>query len=356
MNGIRIGFQVSGSGFRVEQSPAPSVVRRDCGFTLIEVLVALSIVVIITGIVYESLVAVTDATETARLSAEEMRLRQFLTQSFTSNLSTVYTDPGLINSEFQFLGASEKGPNGSMDSVEFCSSAPLMGGIAPPGVLKRVHYGVATMSESNVGLESSGEDTNEGLASSTVTFEAVETPITTSAMSAPGSPDTGDTKKALAQAVQDAGIESPTWSAPIDALDISYYDGVKWVKEWDSTDLGRLPWCVRVRLNFAKTKAEVEAGARSNIEEDPDFELYVPIPISEGVLTDAATQWGDGSVLGPWYGWGGGASMAGSSGNLSGGTGTQSSGTIGGAQGVTGRVSTGLGSIGLNAGGRGRTP
>ena len=59
------------------------------GFTLLEVLVAVSILVVVVGIVYASFAAVGNATEISRTRAEELRTEQFLARNFATNLSTV---------------------------------------------------------------------------------------------------------------------------------------------------------------------------------------------------------------------------------------------------------------------------
>ena len=310
--------------------------RETRGFTLIEILIAISLLAVIVTIVYESFAAVTDATEAARLSAEELRLRQFLGRSFTNNFSTVYVDPGFANEQFQFIGVSETGSSGAMGSVEFCSSAPLMGGTAPPGFFKRVRYGAASPTESGTSLEAFDSSSMDGLAESTLTFEATESLL---AMSAPTEDMTGGNgnKNAAEQAAAFGGgvteAMSPAWTAPIDGLDLSYFDGEEWVDEWDSMALGRLPWCVRIRVNFARLKSEEDTGFRQTLEEDPDFEMFIPIPLGTGVLTDAATWLQDldaqglgGIAAGLGGGTDGSASSSGSQGT--GSRGGESSGKV----------------------------
>ena len=266
--------------------------QRTCsGFTLIEVLFAISLAAVVVAIIYESFAAVTDATALARQSAEELRIRQFLTRSFESSFSTVYVDPAYYNEQFAFISGTETGGGSTMDSVEFCSSAPLMGGMAPPGFYKRVHYGAATSDTSDLTLGSKEAASLEGLARSTQIFEATETLID---MTAPRPDQSGFSKeKAKEDTAAAFGLDeaSPAWTAPIAALDFSFFDGEEWVEEWDSIQMQRMPWCVRVRLNFARTEEQEAAGDNgTDVTEDPDFEMYIPIPIGMGVWT-TADQW-----------------------------------------------------------------
>ncbi|MBN2310637.1 MAG: prepilin-type N-terminal cleavage/methylation domain-containing protein, partial [Candidatus Hydrogenedentes bacterium] len=65
---------------------------RQGGFTLLEILVAVFILAVIVGIVYATFATVANTVTAARVSAEELRLRQFLLRSFETNLGSVYAD------------------------------------------------------------------------------------------------------------------------------------------------------------------------------------------------------------------------------------------------------------------------
>ena len=81
-------------------------------------------------------------------------------------------------------------------------------------------------------------------------------------------------------------------TVPVRTVDFTYYDGTDWVDEWDSQTMGRLPWCVRVRINFARTDEEILAEKDQNLDivENPDFEIVVPIPLALGQQTDGRSQ------------------------------------------------------------------
>jgi len=251
------------------------------GFTLIEILVVVVILGMIMGIVYECFAAVMNSTDEARRSAEEMRLRRYLIRSLSSNFASTYTDVLYMSEPCQFLGASEEGGAGARDTLDFCSSAPLMGGRSLPGTLKRVHYGVVSASESGLHLDTSGADAGFGEAKPSVVLECTETPVSSTYVSLQGElSDKGkpDVKES----------ESPCWSVPIQSVDFAYFDGEKWVEEWDSISLKRLPWCVRARINFARTDEEDGSGNGFAAAENPDLEIIFPIAGGAGVLTDAS--------------------------------------------------------------------
>ena len=91
--------------------------------------------------------------------------------------------------------------------------------------------------------------------------------------------------------IESAGEVTPTWSIPVEALSFLYFDGQNWVEEWNSMNLMRMPWCIRIRVNFVRSAEESsEGGARTLVPEDEgDFQMYVPIPLAMGVRSDAAT-------------------------------------------------------------------
>jgi prepilin-type N-terminal cleavage/methylation domain-containing protein len=82
------------------------------GFTLLEVLVAMSILIIIVAVVYASFASVTDTISVARVRTEEMRLRQFLERSIRTNLTSVYVDRAYEQQVFQFVGINDQNTTG----------------------------------------------------------------------------------------------------------------------------------------------------------------------------------------------------------------------------------------------------
>jgi hypothetical protein len=80
--------------------------------------------------------------------------------------------------------------------------------------------------------------------------------------------------------VTDMSYQSPSWTVPIRSLDIRYFDGTDWLEEWDSTKENRVPWCVDIRINFARPEEQLLQEQADGIrpDEDPDFEMVVPIP------------------------------------------------------------------------------
>lgn len=267
------------------------------GFTLLEVLVAMTILVLIVAVVYASFASVTDTISVARVRTEEMRLRQFLERSLRTNLTSVYVDRRFEQQVFQFIGTNDENTTGPRDSLRFVSTNQLMGGFALPGDFKEVRFEVFGGEEGRVQL---GVD-RERIAEYELTdetpdqakLEATETPLLASNAQAVDA-ETGNIDVTQTNTTNpDIPVyQAPSWSVPIRTFDVTYYDGTQWVEEWDSQLLGSLPWCVRVRINFARTDQEIQAEIEQNIDivENPDFELVVPIPLSLGQITDGRSQ------------------------------------------------------------------
>lgn len=286
----------------------PAAGGRPDGFTLIELLVAISLLAVVTGIVYACFASVANTAEAARLSMEELRLRQFLTRSFSENFATAYLGPHLARPgfsgsaaggltggtsgtaplgstqavPFQFLGIDDEDADGPKDAVLFIASSPAMGGLALPGDVKEVRYELLTEEHDDMDL-----DVTEILPSDEDyrgTFQATETPLLGS-----GSDyyeQDADGNRSSRRRDIETGYEAPSWTVPLHSLDIKYFDGAEWVDEWDSNAEGRLPWSVHVRVNFARSRDELDAERAEgfDIDEDPDYELIVSIPGGMGIL------------------------------------------------------------------------
>jgi prepilin-type N-terminal cleavage/methylation domain-containing protein len=284
--------------------------RGKSGFTLIEIMVAVALFAVITGIVYSSFFSVVESTEDTRLKAEELRLREFLTYTITNNLAQAYGDwrPGAAlhemasdvrneadtriadamseegsTSRYWMEGVDGTGPYGPADTLTFTSSAPLTGGMALPGFMKQVTLEIQ-QGESDEELKFGGEGPDAE--PPRLTLEMTETP----SLEGPDAMDTlagrgGIDKRDAEDLVDDVGFDAPGWSVPIRTLDIQYFDGEEWVDDWDSFEEGRLPWSIHFRINFARPIDEIKALQSEGIDfiEDPDFQMIVTIPAGMGI-------------------------------------------------------------------------
>lgn len=264
------------------------------GFTLLEVLIAISILVVIVSVIYASFASVTNSMMTARVKTEEMRLRQFLERSFRTNLTAVYVDRAFQDQVYQFIGVDEEGSEGPRDSLRFVSVNSLIGGMALPGDFKEVRYDVIGGLDSSLDLNIGYDEPEDNPAFDPAQrkLQATETPLMAS-NAQEIDPVTGyiDPNAGLGRGER-TFYEAPSWSVPIRTLDITYFDGVEWVDEWDSQLLGKLPWCVRIAVNFARTDDELLAEREQGLTvyDNPDLEIVVPLPVGIGRTQDGRSQ------------------------------------------------------------------
>ena len=291
-------------------------------------MIAVSLLVIITAIVYGSFSSVATSMETAQTATEELRLRQFLSRYLMQNLSQAYPDwqPGAAmrlsdtqgldglgnapagrggnnqgNARAAFAsqlpaqgaplirhwleGEDGSGAGGPEDVLSFTTTAPLLGHTALPGMLKQVVLEIVREGgdEGTAFTDAAPEDARSFL-------QVTETPvmvdpdeIENAALGAP----LEDPSKLIEESEEN--FDAPGWRVPARSLNVQYFDEKEWVDDWDSVELGRLPWAVRIGVTFEKTQEELSEASAAGVdpEEDPDFLFVLTLPGGEGVIEDA---------------------------------------------------------------------
>lgn len=251
---------------------------RRSGFTLLELLISITILSIIVGMVYVSFSSVVRAADVAREVAERMRLRQFLAQSFSSSLPAARADAAVTVQGYQFLGEDATGPMGPADLLSFCSATPLLGAYSLPGVMKQVRYEIVdeNLDEggSLTGVQTDGPAWSDA---PSLALEYTESPLTVEM--------TMEEDQMLVPFDSEEGMYAH-WRVPVASFDAKYFDGEEWMDSWNSIELGLMPWAVKVSINFAKTEEELvsEQTAGINPLESPDFEMTYVLPIGAGTL------------------------------------------------------------------------
>lgn len=265
------------------------------GFTILEILVAITLLVVIMSIVYVTFSTVIQSTEDARAASHEMRMRQFLTRSFMGNLAQASEgwSPGAA---FRTAGLSpeagaEGDPvigrgkmrywlDGTSTSLTFVSTAPLSGSTGLPGSAKLVTY--------ELGSEQSEEEATDILTDfgeePQATLKVTETPLALSG-SGFGTPlgAVDFTREEVAETAERIGMKSSGWNIPVESILFQYFDGEDWVDAWDSLEYGRLPWAVDVRINFPGPPEEEGFATELDPDEEPDFRLVFIVPAGAGV-------------------------------------------------------------------------
>lgn len=241
------------------------------GFTMLELMVAISILVIIAGIIYGSFASVTDSMMMAQDNAKQLRYKQYLQEHFSQHFAAVYADSACIRPEYQFVGEDDSSELGPADYVQFTTSLPLSGPYALPGLRKVVHYAVGDAGElGGDWLPDTGTDEAQ------LYLRIYEEPLIISSeqqeVSAEEAPESLVVERFI----------------PISSFDVTYYDGLDdtWFDEWDSIEEGRLPWAVRVQASMPRTESQLDADWAQGLDpvEHPDLDMTFMLPSGAGIV------------------------------------------------------------------------
>jgi len=252
--------------------------RRRVGFTMLEVLVSVTILAMIATIIYVSFASVVDTAEIARSTAARLRYQTYIHQSFRENMASIYCDPACMQIPYSLLGEDEGGPGGDADTLEFCTSLPMPGAMALPGVLRRVRYSIVDEAEASDegGVAGVVEiDRNEDTDAGRVLLEIAEMPLIL---------EDDDGEQEIDESASEE--EGRVRYVPIQSMNIKYYDFEEedWIDEWDSLDLRRMPWAIEVSINLPRTEDELQElyGQGVDLNEDPDLRMTFPVPVGAG--------------------------------------------------------------------------
>ena len=249
------------------------------GFTMLEVLVAVTILAMICAIVYASFVSVADTSEVARQAAADLRFQQYIYNSFADNMSSIYTDPPCLQQTYALLGEDEGGAFGPADSITFCTSQSMPGAYALPGILRQVRYEVVQESDEALGrMDTMTIDSAIQAPGGRMMLQVTETPL---------APLADDEELSI-----DDGLmadQARVRQIPVHSMDVLYYDGYEeeWVEDWDSLELKRMPWAIEVRVNLARSEDQLQALDAQGVDlaETPDIHMQFPVPVGAGALS-----------------------------------------------------------------------
>ncbi|NLN94417.1 MAG: type II secretion system protein [Candidatus Hydrogenedens sp.] len=240
------------------------------GFTLLELLIAMTVLVAIVGIVYSSFSSVTMTMGLARVDAERLRFRQILWRSFSQNLQSVYVDAACLQPEYGFIGENKDSGFGPADTLRFVSALPMPGAGALPGIYRVVSYTVTNRAETDSAIAASLPLESENSNILLIREEPFQLESQGFFHDAQGV--TGDV---FEQAV------------PVASMDVQYFDSGsnEWVDDWDSSEERRLPGGVWIKVNFARSDEDRHADYAAGIDlnEHPDFEFMMSFPLGRNV-------------------------------------------------------------------------
>jgi prepilin-type N-terminal cleavage/methylation domain-containing protein len=245
------------------------------GFTLIEIMVAMTILTGLVAGIYACFAGVASSAEIARSATEELRIQQYLRAHFEQHLRAVHAN---VRAEYAFVGEDGSGAYGDADTLTFTTTLPTSGAKSLPGIVKTVTYEIDDPSlDGDSGFQTFDQDVPEDEEKPSVMLYITESPLVL-----------GEENEDEAFFEDD---EDNPWQReiPIRSLNFEYYDGAaeEWIEEWNSDELGFLPWAVRVSVNLAKTEEQLRADLAEGVgtEENPDLSLTLVIPTGAGILT-----------------------------------------------------------------------
>ena len=248
-----------------------SVSGKKAGFTLLELLIAVTVLVVIVGLVYGSFSSASLTMPLARADAERLRFRQILWRSFSGNLQSIYADAACLQEELQFLGENKDGGFGPADQLRFVSALPMPGATALPGILRVVSYTVTSRAETDSAIAAALPVTGSG--SDTILLIREE-PYQLQSQGF-----YNDARSASGEVFEQA--------VPIASMNIQYFDPSKkeWQDQWNSLEERRIPGGIWIRINFARTEEDRQADYAAGIDlnEHPDFEFMLSFPMGRNV-------------------------------------------------------------------------
>ncbi len=241
------------------------------GFTLLELLISVSVLTVIVAMVYGSFTSVTNSMALARDSADRLRFRQIVWQNLSRNLQGVYVDAAGLQPEYQFLGERADGPYGPADSLRFATSLPLPGARSLPGISKWVTYELVDHAE--VG------DTVAAL----LPYDENRPGSILLIREEPMQLESQD----FVAGARDAQWDVYERAVPVASMSLQYYDSVQqeWVEQWDSLEERRLPGGIWIQISFPRTDEERAEERERGINplEHPDLEMMMPLPTGRDV-------------------------------------------------------------------------
>lgn len=244
-------------------------VRR--AFTLLEVLLALTLAVLLLGAIFTAMEQSWKLTASGREEMERSQLARALLRRFAIDVRSIaYVPPVVADSDAAESGSASLSSSGSSSSTASSSSdesasapteteeEPSARSIGIRGTLQWVEMHI---SRPRRDLEFAADVDGNKVQSRTSDMRVV-----TYQLAVPGSDSSSqglirtEGDRLASQLVEEKGGVSTALStqlplAPeVASLQFRYFDGLAWFETWDSEEAGRLPRAVEVTLGFAPSK------------------------------------------------------------------------------------------------------
>jgi type II secretory pathway component PulJ len=251
------------------QNRVTTPVRR--AFTLLEVLLALTLAVLLLGAIFTAMEQSWKLTASGREEMERSQLARALLRRFAIDVRSIaYVPPVVTDSDAAESGSASLASSGSSSSsgsgsTDESTSPPADTEEEPSarsiGIRGTLQWVEMHISRPRRDLEFAADVDGNKVQSRTSDMRVV-----TYQLAAPG-PDSGsqglirtEGDRLASQLVEEKGGVSTSLSAQlplapeVEFVQFRYFDGLAWFETWDSEEAGRLPRAVEITLGFAPSK------------------------------------------------------------------------------------------------------
>jgi type II secretory pathway pseudopilin PulG len=295
---------------------------RRAAFTLLEVVLALSLAVILLGAIFTAMDQSWKMTASGREEMERSQLARALMRKFAIDIRSIaYAPPPVTDSDSTSsstgsssgtsssssgssgsstastasTGSSSSSSSGSTSSTTGSSSTtpsdePSARSIGIRGNSQQIEMHI---SRARRDLEFSANLDGAKMQSHTSDLRVVTYQLAMAGVSMPNGAmmqglvrTEGD--RMATQLVEEKGSAPTSLSLPqalapeVASVQFRFFDGVSWFTVWDSEEAGRLPRAVEVVITFAPSQAKLGPALRTNVSQSTNtFRSVVLIPISE---------------------------------------------------------------------------
>jgi type II secretory pathway pseudopilin PulG len=324
------------------------------GFTLFELLLALALSVVVTGLVGSALVFYSQTLQTRDVEVREAQLARAALRMFAEDLQATVSPPAFDAKALKEtlsggLGGGDSGGSGGGGSDELSGDAAsavglggdestgerdLAGEVQPPkrpgllGTQFQLQVDVSRLPRTDQYRATTGgafsldlQDVPSDI--KTVTYYVQQSGTagiadpwqvgggnSSTATSSPRALVRRELDRAVTMWALDSGSVQQLWrtgellATEVAAVEFSYFDGQQWRMQWDSNAIGSLPLAVKISLLIdPRTPAEIEAAgttldASAESSQFRRYEQVVRIPMADPITLQLVLQQGAGGASG----------------------------------------------------------